>query len=149
MRTVIAAAVLLTTGCAPSLLKLPAGPGAPASDIREALTEAISGCRAIDTMTAEIGVAGSVGGRRLRARLLTGLASPASARIEAFAFGQQIFFFVARGDDGTLLLTRERRVLEHGRPAAMLEAVAVITEVVAPSALAANSNETRVRVLAS
>lgn len=74
-------------------------------------------------MTAEAAVTGSVGGRRLRARLLVGLASPASARLEAFAFGAQIFIFVARGDEATLLLTRDRRVLQHGRPEAVLEAV--------------------------
>ncbi len=74
-------------------------------------------------MTAEIAVSGSIGGRRLRARLLVGMASPASARIEAFVFGQPVFVFVARGDDSTLVLTRDRRALEHGSPAAVLEAV--------------------------
>ena len=50
---------------------------------------------------------------------------PASVRLEAVApFGQPLFFFVATGDDATLLLPRDERVLEHGRPDAVLEAVA-------------------------
>lgn len=77
----------------------------------------------MSAISAEVAVSGSVG-RRLRARLLVGLAAPASARVEAFTFGQPIFILVARGTDATLLLTRENRVLEHGRPAEILEAVA-------------------------
>ena len=74
----------------------------------------------------EIGVSGSVGGRRLRARLIAGLEAPASARLEAFALGQQIFIVAARAGDATLLLTRENRILEHGRTDEILEAVAGI-----------------------
>ncbi|MEO8260294.1 MAG: hypothetical protein ABI868_23305 [Acidobacteriota bacterium] len=108
-------------------MKLPSGPAAPAPDAAAALAEATAACRAVSTYTAEIGVSGSVGGRGLRARLLAGLASPASARLEAAApFGQPLFIFVARGDDATLLLPRDGRVLEHGRPEAVLEAVAAV-----------------------
>ena len=54
-----------------------------------------------------------------------GVAPPASARIEAVApAGQPIFIFVTTGNDATLLLPRDNRVLQHGRPAAVLEAVA-------------------------
>lgn len=113
----------LTASCAASL-KLPAAPGTPAGDIAAVMGEATSACRAVSTFSAEIAVSGSVGGRKLRARLLAGLSSPASARIEAFAFGQQIFIFAARGNDATLLLTRDHRLLEHGRPDAVLQAVA-------------------------
>jgi hypothetical protein len=50
--------------------------------------------------------------------------SPASARLEAVApFGQPVFIFVAREDDATLLLSGDDRVLEHGHPAAVLEAL--------------------------
>ena len=46
-------------------------------------------------------------------------------RLEAVApFGQPVFIFVATNDDATLLLPRDDRVLEHGRPDAVLEAVA-------------------------
>jgi hypothetical protein len=114
---------LMTSSCGAPLMKLPAGPGSPAPDTTIAITEATSACRAVSSISAEVAVSGSVGGRSLRARLLVGLAAPASARLEAFAYGQQMFIVVARGTDATLLLTRDGRVLEHGRPDAVLEAV--------------------------
>jgi hypothetical protein len=116
---------LCTAGCAKPLMKLPAGPGAPAADARDALAGATSACRNVSTLTAEIGASGSVGGQRFRARLSAGLAAPASARLEAAApFGAPMFIFVATGDEATLLLPHDGRVLEHGRPDAVLEAIA-------------------------
>jgi hypothetical protein len=115
---------LLSTSCGARLMKLPAGPGAPASDMTQVLTEATASCRDVTALTAEVGVSGSVHGRRLRARLLVGLERPASARVEAFAFGQQILILVSRADQATLLLTRDNRVLRGGRPSEILEAVA-------------------------
>jgi len=118
-------AALCAASCAGPLVKLPSGPGTSAPDAADALIDATSGCRAISTLSAEVGVSGSVGGRRVRGSLLVGVAPPASARIEAVApAGQPIFIFVAAGDDATLLLPRDNRVLLHGRPAAVLEAVA-------------------------
>ena len=126
-----ALAALLTISCGAPLMKLPklpdpsSGPGPSAPDGAEALVQATMACRAISTITAEVAVSGSVGGRRVpRGRLLVGLAAPASARIEAPApFGAPVFVFVARGGDATLLLERDDRVLEHGRPEAVLEAL--------------------------
>ncbi len=124
-RIVIAAvlAALMASSCGAPLMKLPGGPGSPAPDTATAITEATRTCQAVSSISAEVAVTGSVGGRSLRVRLLVGLAAPASARLEAFAYGQQVFIFVARGTDATLLLTRDGRVLEHGRPDAVLEAV--------------------------
>jgi hypothetical protein len=120
----LAAASFFAASCGAALTRLPAGPGVAAPDAPAALAEATRVCRTVQSITAEIGVSGSVGGRRLRGRLLAGLAAPASARLEAPApFGQPAFIFVARGDDATVLLPRDRRVLEHGRPDAVLEAV--------------------------
>jgi hypothetical protein len=122
---VVSLAAVLCASCAPRLLKLPTGSGVPATDAAEAVGQATRACRAVSSISAEIAVSGSVGGHRLRARLLAGLAAPASARLEAVApFGQPLFFFVARDNDATLLLPRDRRVLEHGRPDVVLEAVA-------------------------
>jgi len=105
-------------------MKLPAGPGTPASDASAVIAQATSACRAINTITLEMSVHGSTGGRRLRGRLTAGLARPSSARLEAVApFGQPGFMFVANGGDASLLLPRDRRVLEHGKPADVLEAV--------------------------
>jgi hypothetical protein len=114
----------VTSACGGALMKLPAGPGVPAPDAAAALSQARAACRTITSITAEIGVSGSVGGRRMRGRLLAGLQAPANARLEAPApFGQPVFIFAARGADATLLLPRARRVLEHGRADAVLEAV--------------------------
>ena len=106
-------------------MKLPAGPGAPASDAGAALADAIRACRAVSTITAEVAASGSIGGQRFRVRLTAGLAPPASARLEAAApFGAPLFIFVATGNDATLFMPHDDRVLEHGRPAAVLEALA-------------------------
>jgi hypothetical protein len=121
---IVLLASVLAASCGAPLMKLPAGPGTAAGDAPAALAEAINACRAINTFTAEIAVSGSVGRRRLRGRLAAGLAAPASAYLEAPApFGAPLFIFVARGNDATVLLPRDRRVLEHGRPDAVLEAV--------------------------
>src|SRR5437867_1939423 len=108
-------AALASASCAVPFMKLPNGPGVPAPNARAAFEEATNACRRVTTMTAEVAVVGTVGGRRLRARLLTGLRAPASARLEALApFGAPLFLLVAEGADATLLLPRDDRVLEHG-----------------------------------
>ena len=89
------------------------------------VAEATKACRASSTLTAEIAVTGSVGGRRLRVGLLAGVAAPASVRLEAVApFGSPFFIFVAQNGEATLLLQRDNRVLERGNPKDVLEAVA-------------------------
>ena len=65
-------------------MKLPSGPGVPAADAAEALTQALAACRAHPHLSApKLRVSGKVGGQRLRGRLLAGLAAPASAYLEA------------------------------------------------------------------
>jgi hypothetical protein len=80
----------------------------------------------VRTFTAEIGVSGRLGGRGIRrGRLLVGLATPASAYLDAPApFGASVFIFAAVDDRATLLLPRDRRVLTQGSPADVLEAAA-------------------------
>jgi hypothetical protein len=130
------AAVVLSAACATPLLKLPPAAGAPATDGATALAQALTTCRSIRTLTAEVAVRGRVNSQRIRARLQVGLAQPASAYIEAPApFGAPIFVFAAENDDATLLLPRDRRALEHGRPADVLEAIAGVP--LAPAALRA------------
>ena len=116
---------LSSASCAAPLMKLPAGAGAPAPDAADALAQATATCRGIRTLTAEVALSGSAGGRRVRGRLSAGVAAPASVRLEAAApFGPPVFILAATNDDATLLLPRDDRVLEHGRPAAVLDAVA-------------------------
>ena len=124
VRIVVLVAASWCISCAPPLIKLPSGNGTPAADGADVIRTATLACRAVSTLTAEIAVSGSIGGQRLRARMLAGVAAPASARLEAVApFGPPLFIFVARDNDATLLLGDDR-VLEHGRPDALLEAVA-------------------------
>ena len=119
------ALALATVSCGAPLMKLPAGPGAPAADAADALKQATAVCSGVRTLTAEVAASGKVSGQRFRARLSAGVAAPASARLEAVApFGPPIFILVATNDDATLLLPREERVLQHGRPADVLDAVA-------------------------
>jgi hypothetical protein len=104
-------------------MPLPTGAATPAPDAREVLAAATSECRTIATATVEVGASGSVNGRRVRGRLLVGLASPASVRLEAMGPAGPVFIFVARGTSTTLLLTQENRLLRHDRPAEVLEAL--------------------------
>ena len=117
---------LVATSCAPKLTKLPSGPGSLAPDIARVLLESLSNCQRAQSLTAEIGVSGSVGGQRLRTRLIGGFTTSAT-RLEAAApFGAPLFIFVATGRDGTLLLPRDRRVVEHGDSSELLAAIAGI-----------------------
>jgi len=116
---------LVGASCGTPMMKLPSGPDAPAPDAADALTQATAACRAIRTLTAEVAAGGKAAGSRFRGRLSVGVAAPASARIEAVApFGPPVFIFTATDDDATLLLPRDDRALEHGRPAEVLNAVA-------------------------
>lgn len=121
----LACVVCVTAACSVPLMKLPTGAGVPAADAADALAQATAACRRIRTLTAEVSVSGSAAGRRFRARMLVGVAAPASVRLEALApFGPPVFFFIANNDDATLLLPRDDRVLEHGKPDEVLDAVA-------------------------
>jgi hypothetical protein len=86
--------------------------------------EATAACRAATSLSAEVRLSGRIAGRRARGRLLVGVKAPASAYIDAPApFGASAFIFAAVADESVLLLPRDRRVLERGRPADVLEAV--------------------------
>ena len=104
-------------------MKLPVTPGAPASDAVQALAAATESCRAASTVTLEASVSGSVAGQRTRATLLAGLSSPASVRLEAYAFSQRVFIFVATGPEATLLLEQDGRVLRGAPAGEVLEAL--------------------------
>jgi len=120
----LVASAVISASCGAPLMKLPTGPGRPADDAASVIAQATAACRAVNTITLEMSVHGSAGGHRVRGRLTAGLAKPSSARLEAAAsFGQPLFIFVASGADASLLLPRDKRILERGRPADVLEAV--------------------------
>ena len=121
----VLAAAVATAACGAPSLKLPSASGPPASDGVDALTQALTTCRGVRSLTAQVATSGRVNAQRIRARLQVGVVQPASAYIEAPApFGAPIFVFAAQNDDATLLLPRDRRAIEHGRPADVLEAIA-------------------------
>jgi hypothetical protein len=124
----VALAAFVAASCAGplKLTTLPSGPSTPAPEAATALAEATKTCRTVSTIKADVGVSGSIGGRRVpHAHLIVGVSAPDSVRIEATVpFGAPAFIFAARGGEATLLLPRDNRVLEHGRPDAVLEAIA-------------------------
>ncbi len=81
-------------------------------------------------------MSGHAGRTKLRGRALVGLAAPDAIRLEAVApFGQPVFILVSRGEDATLLLPRDHRVLRHEKPAAIVDALAGVA--IAPAVLRA------------
>jgi len=117
-------ASLVALSCGASLQRLPGGAGAPAPDAVEALTQSTTACRSVTSLSAELAVSGRANGRRLRGRVVAGLAAPAAVYLDAVApFGASLFIYSAQNADATLLLPRDGRVLRHGDPAAVLEAV--------------------------
>jgi hypothetical protein len=123
-RAVAFLGALLAASCGAPLMKLPSGPGVPSSDGTSLLAQATAACSKVSTLSAEVAVSGSVNGQRVRGRLLAGLASPDSLYMEAPApFGAPLFVLGAAKGDATLLLPRDRRVVEHGHPDEVLAAV--------------------------
>lgn len=126
----IACAVLLAASlaaCAPKPPALPSGPGTPFSDFSAAYDQATSACRGVKTLTASMGLSGKAGSTKLRGRIDAGFAEPAKARLEGIPpFGKPVFILVADEGRGTLVLTRENRVLRDAPPEAIVEALAGI-----------------------
>lgn len=119
---------VVCASCAAPLLKLPAGPGAPAPDAQDAVAAATAACRPVSSLSLEMSVSGSIGGRRVRGRLLAGLTRVGEVRLEAVApAGQPVFVltnaFGFAQPGANLLLPRDNRVLQRGEFAAVLEAV--------------------------
>jgi outer membrane lipoprotein-sorting protein len=117
------ASLCIFSACAPRLARLPSGPGSPLPDFAAALTQAREHCADIRTMRAVLSISGRAG-RRLRAKIDAGFEAPAKVRLELPAPGKPLFVFVANGNAATLVLPRDRRVLQHAPPAATLEALA-------------------------
>lgn len=104
-------------GCAPRLLTLPTDAGTPFPAFAEIHAGVSASCAGIRTLTAELGLSGRAADRRLRGRVIAGFARPASLRLEGVApFGAPAFILATSGDEATLLLPRDNRVL-RGAPA--------------------------------
>ena len=118
--------LLLTIGlaaCGTPRVTLPGGTGTPASDFAPAFAEARAACENVRVLQAELGLSGRAAGQRLRGRVLAGLI-PGALRLEGLApFGAPVFVLVADGTRGTLLLSRDRRVVQNAAPEEILNAL--------------------------
>ena len=122
---VLAVAAAAVSGCAKPRLQLPSGPSVPLDNPNQIFDEAFGGCSDLRSLTLEIGLSGRAGGRKLRARLLAGLAAPSSIRLEAVApFGAPGFILAASDASSVLLLPRDDRVLRDAPPQDILAALA-------------------------
>lgn len=105
-------------------IRLPGGPWAPDPLAAEAFESASAACRGVRTLTAEIAVRGRAGQARVRGRVLAGFERGGALRLEAPApFGAPIFILVARANQATLWLPRDRRVLRGAPVEDVLEAI--------------------------
>ena len=125
-RVATVALTVLTAACATMPLRLPDGPSRPlaASDAAPIIVQASAVCRSVRTFTAEIGLSGRAGSRKLRGRVLAGFERSGSLRLEAPApFGAPVFILAARADGSVLWFPRDRRVLRDAAIADVLEAL--------------------------
>jgi hypothetical protein len=128
MRAWVASVALavLAAACATMPLRVPEGPSRPLA-APEAVTifaQASAVCRGVRTLTAEVGLSGRVGSRKLRGRVLAGLERSGSVRLEAPAsFGAPVFIFAARASRSVLWFPRDNRVLRDAAVADVLEAL--------------------------
>ena len=112
------------SGCAARLVTLPTDPGSPFPDFAQVHAQLSAPCTGVRTLTAELSLAGRAGSQRLRGRVVAGFERPASMRLEGVApFGAPVFILVARGDEATLLLPRDDRVLRGARAEDILGAL--------------------------
>jgi hypothetical protein len=119
---------LAASGCAPAPLRLPRGPGRPVADTDSIVSAALGHCGGLHSISAEAGLSGRAGGRRLRGRLILGVEIPDRLRLEAVApFGPPIFILAAQAGRSVLLLPRDGRVLRDTSPREVLEALAGVS----------------------
>jgi hypothetical protein len=102
---------------------VPSGTGTPTSEYAAPFATALARCRGVGTLQAELSLSGKAGRQTLRGRALAGFA-PGALRLEAIApFGSPAFILVADGSRGTLLLPRDRRILQDAAPEDILNAL--------------------------
>jgi hypothetical protein len=119
-RTLVCAIAL--SACAARVPPRPSGPESPDPTALDAFRTATKACAGLQTVTAELRLAGRAGTEKLRGTLHAGLAAPGSLRVEAIApFGQPIFILAGRDNRATLLMPREDSVLRNEPVAAVLE----------------------------
>jgi hypothetical protein len=117
-----------SSACASRAFAPPAPGGTPAPDGVAQFQQAVSGCAAIDTLTAEAGLSGRVAGARARGRLHLGLSRSGGFRIEGVApFGAPVFVLAGRSEAATLVLPRDQRVVANVPARDLMAALAGVT----------------------
>ncbi len=118
--------LLLTIGlaaCGQPRVALTGGAGTPAPDFAQTYAQAHAACDSVRGRQAVLGLSWRAAGQRVRGRVLAGLV-PGALRLEGVApFGAPVFILVADGTRGTLLLSRERRVVLDAAPEEILNAL--------------------------
>ena len=117
---------LTASSCGAAAHEAAVGPGAACQlTARTRSTQATAACRAHHARSrAEIAVSGRSAASACAAACWSGSPRQRRPTRSAGAVRRPVFIFAAVDDDATLLLPRDQRVLEHGRPADVLEAVA-------------------------
>ena len=109
---IVAACAAAAASCAARSPARPTGSARQDPTAIAAFTQATRQCAGLKTLTAELRLSGRAGDEKLRGTLHTGLASPASVRVEAVApFGQPFFILAGRDNRATLLLPRDGQIL--------------------------------------
>lgn len=115
---------VLSASCAARRVSLPIDAGAALPDATAIHEDVSRACRGVRTFTAELALSGRVGATRLRGRVVSGFARPASMRLEGVApFGPPGFILATGAPSTILLLPRDSRVLTGAAPDAVLGAL--------------------------
>ena len=121
-RAIVALSLLALAACAARTPARPAGDAAPDPTAIEAFAAATRACQGLRSLTAELALSGRAGDERIRGRVVAGLESGGAVRLEGIApFGAPVFILAGRGEQATLLLPRDHRVLATAGVAAVLE----------------------------
>lgn len=116
------AIVLALSACAARTPPRPAGTAGPDPSAVEAFASATTACRGFRSLSGELSLSGRAAGERIRGRVIAGLETGGSVRLEGVApFGPPVFILAGTAENATLLLPREHRVLKDTPVAAVLE----------------------------
>lgn len=116
----LAAAALAS--CAARTPPRPAGTATPDPTAAAAFEAATASCRGFRSIEGELALSGRAGGERVRGRVLAGLEAGGAVRLEAPApFGAPFFILAGRDEKATLVLPREKRVMQQTAVSAVLE----------------------------
>ena len=116
------AIVLALSACAARTPPRPAGTAGPDPSAVAAFASATTACRGFRSLSGELSLSGRAAGERIRGRVIAGLETGGSVRLEGVApFGPPVFILAGTAENATLLLPREHRVLKDTPVAAVLE----------------------------